>query len=88
MRLFHVIAAALILAAVGGLMVFQHASITKLNYEVGATERELKMLEEQNRIYQAELSRLSGNEELGRRVKAWNLGLEPPSDSKAVKAKS
>jgi hypothetical protein len=86
MKTLPIAIAALIVLAIGGLIVFQRAGITRKGYELGAAEKELRGLREQNRIYGAELSRVTGIEELTKRVNEMKLDLAPPADPRLEKS--
>ncbi len=79
------IIAALLLAGLGITVVWQKSQLTRVGYEIGAAESEQLALEEQNRLYRAELSRVTGYEEVRRRVKDFGLPLQPPPDGRRGK---
>jgi len=81
-RAIPLIIAAVVLAALGGLVVWQRSSLTSMSYDIGRAEGDLRRLEEQNRVYRAELSRLTSNEEIRRRVEEWGLPLAAPGDAR------
>lgn len=82
MRAVPLIIAAIVLAALGSLVVWQRSNLTSMSYDIGRAESDLRRLEEQNRVYRAELSRLTSNEEICRRVEEWHLPLLPPSEGR------
>lgn len=81
LRLVPLIIAAVVLAAIGSLVVWQRSSLTSKSYEIGRAESDLRKLEEQNRVYRAELSRLTSHEEIRRRVEEWGIPLVSPGDA-------
>jgi len=82
MRAIPMIIAAVVLALLGGVVVWQRSALTAKSYDIGRSEADLRRLEEQNRVYQAELSRLTSNEMIKSRVIELGLPLEAPGLSR------
>jgi hypothetical protein len=80
-RVVPLIIAAVVLAAIGSLVVWQRSNLTARSYEIGQAETDLRKLEEQNRVYRAELSRLTSHEEIRRRVEDWGIPLMAPGEA-------
>lgn len=74
--------------ALGGVIVGQRLQIRSVAFEVGATESELRLVSETNRVLGVELTTKCNPEEMFKRVRESGLNLLPPDKPDPPKKKA
>ena len=87
MRWIPTLAAVVVIAVFGVIIVMQKLELTRLGYDLGKAEKEHCRLSEDVRRLNAEISRVTSLEEVSRRVEDWHLPLRPPG-KQAVEGKN
>lgn len=69
------------------LVVWERAKVTRIQYEIGALEREIREIEQEEQVLRREVSLLKSPRVIAERVESMHLGLNDPSTCKSYASK-